>query len=229
MTRSTTMIEVYLEVGQRRTVAGALDWPGWCRIGRDEAAALHALLDYGPRYARALGRAGLDFQPPAERDALVIVERLTGSGTTDFGVPDVAPASDTRPLDEAGLQRLQLLLTACWRAFDAAIAAASGRQLRTGPRGGGRNVESIMRHVLGAEQSYQRRLAWKQPRPETHELSEERDQTLQATLAALAAAARGELPSQGPRGGVLWTPRYFVRRAAWHVLDHAWEIEDRII
>jgi hypothetical protein len=25
-----------------------------------------------------------------------------------------------------------------------------------------------------------------------------------------------------------WPPRYVVRRAAWHVLDHAWEIEDRI-
>ena len=24
-----------------------------------------------------------------------------------------------------------------------------------------------------------------------------------------------------------WSPRYAVRRAAWHVLDHAWEIEDR--
>lgn len=24
-----------------------------------------------------------------------------------------------------------------------------------------------------------------------------------------------------------WPPRYFVRRSAWHVLDHAWEIEDR--
>jgi hypothetical protein len=26
---------------------------------------------------------------------------------------------------------------------------------------------------------------------------------------------------------VLWPPRYFMRRAAWHILDHAWEIEDR--
>ena len=24
-----------------------------------------------------------------------------------------------------------------------------------------------------------------------------------------------------------WSPRYAVRRAAWHVLDHAWEIKDR--
>jgi hypothetical protein len=24
-----------------------------------------------------------------------------------------------------------------------------------------------------------------------------------------------------------WSPRYYVRRAAWYALDHAWEIEDR--
>jgi hypothetical protein len=24
-----------------------------------------------------------------------------------------------------------------------------------------------------------------------------------------------------------WLPRYAARRIAWHVLDHAWEIEDR--
>jgi hypothetical protein len=24
-----------------------------------------------------------------------------------------------------------------------------------------------------------------------------------------------------------WSPRFFVRRSAWHALDHAWEIEDR--
>ena len=41
-------------------------------------------------------------------------------------------------------------------------------------------------------------------------------------------AASGEMPERGPRGGVLWKPRYFVRRAAWHALDHAWEIEDRL-
>ena len=24
-----------------------------------------------------------------------------------------------------------------------------------------------------------------------------------------------------------WPVRYLIRRMAWHVLDHAWEIEDR--
>jgi hypothetical protein len=35
-------------------------------------------------------------------------------------------------------------------------------------------------------------------------------------------------PERVPRSGKLWTPRYFVRRTAWHALDHAWEIEDRL-
>jgi hypothetical protein len=47
-------------------------------------------------------------------------------------------------------------------------------------------------------------------------------------LETLRAAAHGEIAERGPRGGLRWTPRYFVRRAAWHVLDHAWEIEDRL-
>ena len=64
---------------------------------------------------------------------------------------------------------------------------------------------------------------------EEEDLDEELDRTRQAVLDALAAAAHGEVPARGPRGGVIWTPRYFVRRVAWHVLDHAWEIEDRVV
>ena len=46
-----------------------------------------------------------------------------------------------------------------------------------------------------------------------------------AVLDALTRAVIEGLPAAGPRGGVIWTARSFVRRAAWHVLDHAWEIE----
>jgi hypothetical protein len=46
-------------------------------------------------------------------------------------------------------------------------------------------------------------------------------------VATFAARARGEPPDRTPRSGSLWTARYFMRRAAWHVLDHTWEIEDR--
>jgi hypothetical protein len=46
-------------------------------------------------------------------------------------------------------------------------------------------------------------------------------------LEVLNLRARGEPAPRVPRSGTLWSPRYFVRRSAWHALDHAWEIEDR--
>jgi hypothetical protein len=227
LARPSRPIEVYLEIGKKRTFAGALDWPGWCRVARDEQAALQALVDYAPRYARALHAASLGFEPPAGTAAFAVVERLAGTTTTDFGAPDIAPSSDARPLDDAELARLQALLKACWQAFDAAVQAAAGRQLRKGPRGGGRDVEGIARHVQGAEEGYLARLAWKREKREGEDLRAQFEATRRAALSALAAAARGELPERGPRGGTIWSPRYFVRRVAWHVLDHAWEIEDR--
>jgi hypothetical protein len=220
-------ILVYLEVGSKRTFAGATDWPGWCRSGRDESAALGALFDYAPRYARVLRAARVGFQPPANASALVVTERLDGDATTDFGAPGIAPSSDARPIDDAELARLQAVLKACWRAFDSAGLAARGKELRKGARGGGRELESIVEHVLGADSAYLGRLAWKFKRVEEGEASEELRRIRGDILKAFTAAAAGDLPSKGPRGGALWKPRYFVRRVSWHVLDHAWEIEDR--
>ena len=82
--------------------------------------------------------------------------------------------------------------------------------------------------MLGADASYLARLAWKLEKREAEDPHAALDRTRRAVLDALGAAERGELPTRGPRVGVIWTPRYFVRRLAWHVLDHAWEIEDRI-
>lgn len=221
-------IEVYLEIGKKRTFASAIDWPGWCRSGRDEGSALQALFDYGPRYAKVLYTAQIAFQAPADVSMFAVIERLEGNTTTDFGAPDIAPSSDMKPVDQAELQRFQTLLETYWQAFDAAVRRASGKKLRKGPRGGGRDLEGIVQHVLGADASYLRRLAWKFKKGEGENLSEKLSQSRQAVLNALAAAVRGEVPERGPRGGVIWTPRYFVRRVAWHVLDHLWEIEDRV-
>ena len=221
-------IDVYLEVGKKRTIAGAIEWPGWCRVGRDEDTALQALFDYGPRYARLLEATPLGFQTPVDRSAFAVVERLEGSTTTDFGAPDASPSRDTQPVDAAELQRLQTLLKACWQAFDKAVQMATGKELRKGPRGGGRELGEIARHVLGADASYLGRLAWKFKPDEAAQLDDELRRSRQAILDALVAAAQGELPTYGPRGGVMWTPHYFVRRVSWHILHHAWEIEDRV-
>jgi hypothetical protein len=89
-------------------------------------------------------------------------------------------------------------------------------------------LEGVIWHVLGGDAGYLARLAWKLKTDEAGDLGEALNRTRQAILDALAAAAHGEIPARGPRGGVRWTPRYFVRRVAWHVLDHTWETEDRI-
>jgi hypothetical protein len=222
----TNNLKVYLEVGSRRTFAAAVDWPGWCRMGRDEATALQTLFEYGPRYARILRPARLGFQVPKNVLAFVVVERLKGNATTDFGAPDRVPASDAQPLDDTELQRLQVLLKACWRAFDAAVEMAKGKVLRAGPRGGGRTLDGVVQHVLGAERGYFSQLGGKASQSESSSPSPE--PTRQAILKTLRASAHGEIAEYGPRGGKRWPPHYFVRREAWHVLDHIWEIEDRL-
>jgi hypothetical protein len=206
-----------------------MDWPGWCRSGRDEEAALQALFEYGPRYARVLATARLGFHVPVDTSVLTVVERLEGNATTDFGAPSASPSGDTRPVDDAELRRLRTLLKACWRTFDAAARSATGKELRKGPRGGGRDLRRLIQHVLDADAGYLARLGWKLGKIEEDDPSQALSQTRQAMLNALASAGPGETPTRGPRGGAIWTPRYWVRRVAWHALDHAWEIEDRIL
>ncbi len=160
-----------------------------------------------------LGRA------PAAR----VVERLGGNATTDFGAPDVATSLEARPMDAAELRRSETILRACWGALDGAAEAAAGRPLRAGPRGGGRSLDKILDHVLDAEQGYLGRLSWKLGPGAGDRTGRVRG----AVLDALASAATAGV-APAPRGGKRWTPRYFVRRVAWHALDHAWEIEDRV-
>jgi hypothetical protein len=221
-------IRVFLEMGQKRVFASALDWPGWCRGGRDEASALQALVDYGARYAQALQPMEIGFQAPPVPADINVIERHAGNATTDFGAPGIIPDADRAPLDRAEFERLQEALLACWGAFDHAVQLAVFKELRKGPRGGGRDLDSLLEHVLGGEQAYLGRLAWKFKPEGAPDSLAALSQTRQAVLAALAAGMRGELPEQGPRGGAVWPLRYFIRRSAWHVLDHAWEIEDRI-
>jgi hypothetical protein len=228
MAGATEPIAVYLEVGQKKVFAGALDWPGWQRSARDEAGALAALAACGPRYGAFFAGSNIDFTPPDGPAAFAVVERLAGNRTTDFGAPDRAPARDAEPFDEGARERSEAILAAIWRVFDLTVEAAEGKELRKGPRGGGRDVDGVVRHVLGADAAYVRRLGQTFSQDVKAPLNDELRRTRAAIRAALKAGAGGEIPEKGPRGGAIWTPRYFVRRSAWHVVDHLWEIEDRL-
>jgi hypothetical protein len=155
---------VSLEVGGKRVFAGAIDWPGWCRSGRDEDGAIEALFAYAPRYAHVLRGTRLGFETPDDASALTVVERLTGTATTDFGAPDVPPSADEKPAIDEDLARFTTLLRACWRAFDRAAERAQGKEVAKGPRGGGRDLDGIIDHVLGADEGYLALLGAKAPK-----------------------------------------------------------------
>jgi hypothetical protein len=218
-------LRVYLERGDKRTFAGALDWPGWSRSGKDEAEAVEALLAYAPRYARVVKRSGLKESVPGSDATVDIVQRLSGGGGTDFGVPSESPRQDGEPLRAKELARQRALLEASWKAFDAAARSARGKTLRLGPRGGGRNLAKMTGHVLEAEVAYLGALGSKPPKAAARD---EMTAVRKSALATLDAVASGR-PIENPRNTKRpWSPRYFIRRSAWHALDHAWEIEDRI-
>jgi hypothetical protein len=219
-------VEVYVEATGKRAFAGAVDWPGWCRSGRDEEAALETLFEYGPRYARVLKGTSVRFAAPARPSTLSIAERMKGDATTDFGAPSIAPEADATPIDRRWLTRNEKVLQACWRSFDRAVAGVTG-ELRKGPRGGGREVDAIVGHVVGAEGGYLRMIEGRPPGFAEDDASAAREPVRAAVLEGLERAVVLGIPEKGPRGGARWSARYFVRRDAWHVLDHTWEIEDR--
>lgn len=220
-------VDVYLEAGTRRVFAGAVEWPGWCRAAKTEEQALRAMVHYRSRYAKALGTASRGLPRPNGVSDLHVVQRMKGDATTEFGAPGKAPKADARPLDAVELKRQIKLWSACQQAFDDDDAAAKGKALAKGPRGGGRELDAIVAHVFDADGSYLRMIGGKFPPPKGEPVAKamraQRDQIVEA----LTASARGEPPGFPRRVDRYWSARYFVRRSAWHALDHAWEIEDR--
>jgi len=209
---------VCLEIGAKRVFASALDWPGWCRSGRDEQGALAALAAAAPRYTVVVEEAGLPF-PAGVAERFDVVERLPGTAATDFGVPGATAEHEKAPLARREVERLTALLRASWTVFDRVVAGAPA-ELRKGPRGGGRDRDRMVAHVLGAESGYGSHLGLRLREPS----SDDRDAVAahrEAIVRAFAPASDGPVKEKG------WWLRYAVRRIAWHVLDHAWEIEDR--
>jgi hypothetical protein len=204
--------KVYVEVGSKRVFACALDWPGWCRSGKTEELALEALAAYASRYAGVPAEAGIRF--PGSAGGFYVVERLLGGPGTDFGIPEKPATADERPLTAEQARRLADLVVASWALFER-VAAGAPASLRKGPRGGGRDRDKMVAHVVEAEAAYARMMGIRLPKAEAQVVRD-------AIVEALRSARRGvPMKEKG------WLPRYAARRVAWHVLDHAWEMEDR--
>ncbi len=190
---------VYLEVGAKRVFASAADWPGWSRGGKTEKEALQALAAYEPRYARVV-------KLPKDATDFEVVERHKGNASTDFGVPAIPAKAESKSLTARETERLISLLESCWKYLDH-VRAKVPQDLRKGPRGGGRDRDKMYAHVLDAELAYASALRVKLKSPDR-----------KALLAAL----------RKPSPDAKWPVAYAIRRIAWHALDHAWEMEDRV-
>ena len=75
--------------------------------------------------------------------------------------------------------------------------------------------------MIGADTAYARKLGVKLKQPAT------RDTAAIAELREAIAAVVGAPSDGSPVLSNGWTTRYAARRIAWHVLEHAWEMQDR--
>lgn len=68
--------------------------------------------------------------------------------------------------------------------------------------------------------------AYREPPPEAVDRLE--PETRARFLAGLKGVQPGQALTPVRRYGFEWTPRFAVRRSAWHALDHAWQLEDQL-
>jgi hypothetical protein len=214
-------MRVMLEIGPkgRKVVAVAPDWPGFERGAKTGEAAIERLLAYVPRYALVAKLAGMDAEFAAIT-AADVVEQYPGTGSTDFwGISFAFSSIDTQDMSSEELAREVTLMQACWAFFDEVRSRVSF-ELQQGPRGGGRDRDHIVSHVVGNEQQWTRKLGLVTPHNPTLT-----DAELKAHRDAYCAAIRA-LHAQGTMARS-WPLRYLIRHTAYHTLDHTWEMEDK--
>jgi len=206
----------------KKVAAFAIDWPGWSRGAKTADVAVETLEAYRVRYRPIAQAAGL----AAEFDAggaLTVVEDHVGVGSTDFWAISFAPSSlEQAPMPADEIERKLALLEASWAYFDG-VAARVSAELAKGPRGGGRTRDQIVRHVVENERGDLVRKVEVDTSAEDITTPE----GLRAHRDAYVAALR-DYNAQGKLGrGRNWTIALLVRHTAFHVLDHAWEMEDK--
>ena len=198
-------VTVGVEVTPRKAFASALEWPGWSRAGKTPEDAVAALAAYTDRYAAVAKRAKLDF--PFDADMQVdVAEETEGNASTAFGIPEVRFRADARRTTSKDGEQLAAIVDAAWKLFDRIVAGAPP-ELRKGPRGGGRDRDKIVEHVVGADGGYGRVLGLKGTEVDPRDraaVAELRERMLEAIRA----------PSDGsPIAGKKWPPRYATRSA----------------
>jgi hypothetical protein len=205
----------------KRTVAFSVDWPGWARGAKTADLALEMLEAYRARYRPVAAIAGMA-EEFAAAGPLEIAEEKVGAGSTDFwGISFTPSALEPEPMSDAVLERGITLLQAAWAFFDD-IAARVTPEMRPGPRGGGRNRDQIIRHVIRNEsEDFARKVGIRIPE-EGAMTPEGLRQHRHDFIQAMRAYNAGQVERMRS-----WNLPFVIRHSAFHTLDHAWEMEDK--
>jgi hypothetical protein len=229
----TNDIRVTLEIGPKgkKVVAVAPGWPGLERGATTGEAAIERLLSYVPRYAPVAKLAGMEAEFATNTtgttgSAVDVVEQYPGTGSTDFwGISFAFSDIDRQTVSGEALERELKLMRACWAFFDDVRSRVSA-EMRKGPRGGGRDRDRIVRHVVFNEQDWAKGVGVLTPEEAQQEmLTEDGLNALNAYRDAYCDAIRA-FHSQTKMAGK-WPLRFLIRHTAFHTLDHAWEMEDK--
>jgi hypothetical protein len=215
-------LRLTLEVGpkKKKFVAVAPAWPGLERGGRTDEIAIETLQSYLPRYSKVakLARLGTEFSSVSTPD---VVERYPGTGSTDFwGISFAFSNIDRKRMSSDDLKRKLTLMRACWKFFDEVRGRVSA-EMQKGPRGGGRDRDPIVRHVLAVEQDWAKKVGVRLP--EDNVVTD--DDGVQEFRDAYCAAIR-KFHAEGKMARN-WPLHYLIRHTAYHTMDHAWEMEDK--
>jgi hypothetical protein len=206
----------------KRAVAFCLDWPGWSRGAKTAELALETLESYRERYRPVAVLAGMADEFDAS-GPLEVVEDRVGTGSTDFWGISFSPSSTEHgPMDEAELERKLTLLRAAWAFFDD-VAARVSPEMRKGPRGGGRDRNRIIRHVIRNESEEFAKQVGLRNAEESALTPDGLRQHRKTYIEAMRAYNAGNVDHKMRS----WSLPFLIRHSAFHTLDHAWEMEDK--
>lgn len=221
---ATMPVRVVIERGPKgkRSVAFALDWPGWSRGAKTAELAVETLESYRDRYRPIADLAGMGTEFDAAAPLEIMEDRI-GPGSTDFHGISFAPSSTEHgPMTDVELERKITILRACWTFFDD-VAARVSPEMRKGPRGGGRDRRAIIRHTIRTEsEDFAKQVGLRIPEEAAltpDGLRQHRETYIEAMRAYNAGEVERRMRS--------WTLPFLIRHSCYHVLDHAWEMQDK--
>jgi hypothetical protein len=212
-------IEIVIERGKKKAVAYAPSWPGLSRGASSIDGALEKLANYADRYRGVAALAGLSGEFPST-PTFKIVEEVPGRGMTDFWGISFAPSTGEQgQMSEEECERKLAILRACWKYFDR-VAARVSAELKKGPRGGGRDRDQIIRHIFANERDWAKMLAL--------DLPEDAMLTAKGRAKHRNAYVRAiRQYNAAGKSARSWRLQFLLRHTAYHVMDHAWEMEDK--